>query len=167
MDRAPDDNSTNCAADLAAGFNLIGKQQLGEPLSETIARNEEVARLGQSCVNNAQNPHFCEAHCVPSFCPARTVETIVQLNSQILTTGGTEAKKQVLAELKRAGDLIEEQSGSQCPFLKDPNLFTPMAEELARGLSLEVIRDLGLDPFDETLASDMDPEAVLRMANLI
>jgi hypothetical protein len=42
-----------------------------------------------------------------------------------------------------------------------------MAEELARGLSLEVIRDLGLDPFDETLASDMDPEAVLRMANLI
>lgn len=165
MNRAFGGNSTNCAADLAAAFELIGQQQLGEPISVTSERNSQVEKLGQSCLENAQNPNFCQAHCLPSTCPAHTGETVVKLNHDLLKSGCTTGKEQVMAKLEVAANLIEEQSTSQCPFLQDPDLFTPIAKDLARGVDPEVLADLGIgseeSPLGGTLATDIDPDEVL------
>ncbi len=169
MNRGLDgEQSPNCARNLADALSLLDQQQIGENIAETAARNLQVEELGQSCIKNSQNPQFCEAHCVPSLCPAHTGETIVQLNSRILTTEGTRAKSRVVEELQEAANIIEEgepTSYSSCPFLKDPDLFAPIAEELKRGLGPKDLADLGLgaepSPLGGTLASDMDPEVVL------
>ncbi len=156
----------SCAGAQRDALSLFDQQELGEPLAVTRARFYQINHLAAQAQELAKNidQQFCESHCDPKHCIARTGETIIELNKRTLSGEGGIYKKRDLIDRLSYSDRVQTTSSEQdCPHLGGSLDLETILTELERGVSPGDLESIGYtDPHphspDQSIVAAIDPE---------
>lgn len=135
----------SCADAQGTGLILADKQQMKEPIETTQARIHQIEGLGTQVVelSDGVDRDFCEAHCDPDNCIKYTGETIVELNTRVLRSSGTDGKASLIAKMKESDELQANPRESDCPYLGERIPLEELTEELLRGVDPDELVRIG------------------------